>query len=133
MKVRYKIINAKDFIRAKPTGEIDLEQSKKLLGQIAAMAGPPADYEILIDTREMYGNLNYADMWELVSELGRHSEAFRNKIALLARDDEQFDKVSFMELCAKNRGFKVAAFTSFERTIDWLQSSGDTEDVWDNL
>ncbi|MHC4153461.1 MAG: hypothetical protein ACYST6_00825 [Planctomycetota bacterium] len=133
MKIRYKIINAKDFIKTRPTGEIDLEESKRLLGQIAAMAGPPADYEILIDARESRGNLNYADMWELVSELSRHSEAFRNKIALLVRDDEQFNKASFMELCAKNRGFEVAAFTSFERTIDWLQSSGDTEDVWDKV
>ena len=71
MKTRYKIINGKDFIKARPTGEIDLEQSKKLLVQLAAMANPPADYEILIDVREMYGNLNYADMWELVAELGR--------------------------------------------------------------
>ncbi|MHC4647673.1 MAG: hypothetical protein ACYTBJ_19580 [Planctomycetota bacterium] len=128
MKVSYKIINARDFIKAKPTGEIDLEESKKLLGQIAAMASPPAAYEILIDARESYGNLNYADMWELVAELGRHREAFRNKIAFLVRDDEQFDKASFLQLCAKNRGFEVSAFTSFEETINWLHSSGDTED-----
>jgi hypothetical protein len=133
MKIRYKIINAKDFIKAKPTGEIDLEESKKLLGQIAAMASPPADYEVLIDARESYGNLNYADVWELVAELGRHSEAFRNKIALLVRDDEQFDKASFMELCAKNRGFKVAAFIDFEEATNWLQSSSELEDVWDKL
>jgi hypothetical protein len=133
MKIRYKIINAKDFIRAKPTGEIDLEESKKLLGQVAAMASPPADYEILLDVRESYGNLSYVDIWDLVSELGRHRSAFRNKIALLVRDDVQFDKASFMEYCARNRGFKVAAFTSFEETINWLQSSGDTEDVWDKL
>ena len=133
MKTRYKIINGKDFIKARPTGEIDLEQSKKLLVQLAAMASPPADYEILIDVREMYGNLNYADMWELVAELGRHPEAFRNKVAILARDDLQFDKVSFMELCAKNRGFKVAAFTDFEKTINWLQSSSDLDELWDKL
>jgi hypothetical protein len=68
-----------------------------------------------------------------VAELGRHPEAFRNKVAILARDDLQFDKASFMELCAKNRGFKVAAFTDFERTINWLQSSGDSDELWDKL
>jgi hypothetical protein len=35
MRVNYKIIQAKDFIKAKPTGEIDLNESKKVLGQIA--------------------------------------------------------------------------------------------------
>jgi hypothetical protein len=41
VKTRYKIINGKDFIKARPTGEIDLEKSKKLLVQLAAMATPP--------------------------------------------------------------------------------------------
>jgi hypothetical protein len=31
MRVNYKIIQAMDFIKAKPTGEIDLEESKKVL------------------------------------------------------------------------------------------------------
>lgn len=131
MKVSYKIINAKDFIRAKPSGETDLDESKKLLMQIAAMAGPPADYEILVDVRESYDNLSYVDVWDLVSELGRHRSAFRNKIAILARDDEQFDRASFMEYCAKKSGFEVGAFTSFEETINWLQNSGGLEDLFD--
>ena len=50
MRVNYKIIQAKDFIKAKPTGEIDLEESKKVLGQLTEMA----------------------DLHELVLEFGRH-------------------------------------------------------------
>ena len=34
-RVNYKIIKAKDFMKAKPTGEIDLDESKKVLNQIA--------------------------------------------------------------------------------------------------
>jgi hypothetical protein len=34
MQINYKIILAKDFIRATPTGELDLEQSKILINQI---------------------------------------------------------------------------------------------------
>lgn len=120
MKTTYKIINAKDFIKAHPTGKPDLEQSKKVLIELAAIAEPPADYEILLDIREARGNLTFCEVFQFVEELGRHRAAFRNKIAVLARPDGQFDKACFMELCAKNRGFRVGAFTEFEETIEWL-------------
>ena len=127
MEVNYKIINVKDFIKAKPTGEMDLEQSQEALTQIALMASPPSNYEILIDAREAYAHMNYADIYSLIAILGKHRSAFRNKIALLVRDDEQFDNARFMELSSRYRGFKVRAFTSFEETINWLQSSCNSE------
>ena len=121
MRTTYKIIHAADFVKARPSGEIDLEQSKKVLAEIAAVATPPADYEILLDIRKAYGNLSYVDVWDLVSEVGRYRSAFRNKIAVLTRDDPQFDKASFMEYCAKNQGFMVSAFMDFEEATEWLQ------------
>jgi hypothetical protein len=131
MPVNYKIIQAKDFIKAKPTGEIDLEESKKVLGQIAEMVDAIGDYEILIDVREAYGNLNQEDLCELVLELGRHRDTFRSKIAVIARDDEQFNKAVFVEMCANIDGFAFAAFTDFEEAIDWLQSEGGLEGLWE--
>ena len=127
MKTNYKIISAQDFIKAKPSGELDLEQSKKVLIELAAITKPPADYEILLDAREAYGNGTYVDMYQLVEVLGEHRSSFRNKIALLSRGDHQFDNAKFMELCAKNRGFRVGAFTNFEEAIDWLTTSVDIE------
>ena len=126
-KVDYKIISAKDFIKAKPSGEMDLEQSKKMLGKIATIAEPPADYEILLDIRQAYGNLTFINVYGLVMELGKHRSAFRNKIAVLSRDDHQFDNAQFMELCAKNRGFQVAAFINFEDAIDWFSTCTKVE------
>ena len=131
MKVNYKVIEAKDFLKAKTTGEVDLEYAKEVLTQIALISSPPADHEILLDVREGYGNLNYADAYALIAVLKEHRSAFRNKIAILARDDEQFDRAHFLELCARYRGFEVGAFTSFEETINWLQSSGGLEDLFE--
>lgn len=123
MKTSYKLISAKDFIKTHPTGEPDLEQSKKILIELAAIAEPPADYEILLDVRDSYGHLSLFDMYELVAELGRHRSSFRNKIAFLCRTDDQFDKGRFLELCARNRGFQVGAFTDFQETVEWLQTA----------
>lgn len=130
MLVNYKIIQAKDFIKAKPTGEIDIDESKQVLGQLAEMAKVVENCEILMDVREAYGDLEMDDLNELVGELGRHRDAFRSKIAFLARDDEQFNKAVFVEMCAKIDGFKVMAFTEFEEAIEWLQFDDSIADLW---
>ena len=130
MQTNYKIILAKDFIRAKSTGEMDLEQSKILINQILEIVNVAADYELLLDVRDAYGSMNHNDLWELILELGKHRKAFRNKIAVLTRDDEQFNKAVFLEQCANISGFKISAFHDFEQATNWLQSSDGLEDLW---
>lgn len=125
--IEYKIITANEFLKAKPSGEFDREESKKMLVNIAVFAGCSADYEILIDARQAYGNLTFVDMYEFVKELGKHRNAFLNKIAVLSRNDRQFDNAHFMELCATNKGFQVGAFTDFEEAIDWLITSVEVD------
>ena len=70
------------------------------------------------------------DLRELVLELGRHRDTFRSKIAVIARDDEQFNKAVFVEICANIDGFDFAAFTDFEKAIDWLQSDDGLDGLW---
>jgi len=82
-----------------------------------------------MDLREAYGNMEHADLFELVGELGRHKEAFRSKIAVIARDDEQFNKAVFLEMCANIDRFTVMAFTDFEKAANWLQSDEGLEDL----
>ena len=130
MRVNYKIIQAKDFIKAKPTGEIDLDESKIVLGQVAQMEHLIGDHELLLDLREVHSNLDKDDLFELILELGRHKEAFRSKIAVIARDDEQFNKAVFLEMCANIDGFTTMAFTDYEKAINWLQSDEGIEDLW---
>jgi hypothetical protein len=130
MRVNYKIIQAKDFIKATPTGKVDLNESKKVLGQIAKMEELIGDHELLLDLREVHSNLDHTDLHELILELGRHKEVFRSKIAVLARDDEQFNKAVFLEMCANIDGFTVTAFTDFEKATNWLQSNDSIEGLW---
>ena len=129
MPVDYKIIQAKDFITATPTGEIDLKESKKVLGQIAEMLGVVGNYELLLDMREAHSEMQQAELEELVAELVRHRDVFQNKIAVLARDDEQFNKAVFVEICADIEGLTVEAFTDFEQAINWLQSEGGLDNL----
>jgi hypothetical protein len=129
MHVNYRIIQAKDFVKVKPRGGVDLEESKKVLGQLAEMEQVLGGYEVLLDVREAYGNLNKDELWELILELGKHRAAFKNKIAVLTRNDEQFNKAVFVEMCATISGFKILAFDSFEQATNWLHSSDGVEDL----
>ena len=121
----YRVISGKDFIKAKPTGQIDLQESKKVLASIAAITKPPADYEILLDIRDVNVNrdvhkrLNHFETLEFVKELVKNRSAFRNKIAVLSREGRQLDNSRFAELCATNRGINLKAFTSLEESIEW--------------
>ncbi len=131
MTAKYKVISAKDFIKADPSGDIDLEQSKKVLIELAEITQPPADYEILIDFRHTNTNptkhLSFWDVVEFAKEFCRHRDAFKNKFAFLCRHDEQFDRAKFAQLFTTNRGFRVAAFTNFEEAIDWMAEPEDVE------
>jgi hypothetical protein len=123
----FQIINAKEFVKARPSGEIDLEQSKKILIELTCLAKPPADYDLLIDVREVYGNLTLTDMCEFVFELCKQRQSFGNKVALLVRDDIQALNASMLEFYAKDRGFNTKVFTDFEETVGWLHDSVDSE------
>ena len=131
MQTLYKIINAKDFIKAKPNGITDLEQSKQVLLELAMIAGLSPEHEILLDVRESNAGLTHEEIYELIKELEKHRSFFHNKIAVLSRDDEQYSRTGFFEICANLEGFQVAAFIDYEKAINWLNSDGGLEELFE--
>ena len=120
MKASIKLVKTKDFISTTASGELNLEESKNVLNKLAALIMPDEQHDILIDIRDTVSVLTLSDIYELVSEVGRHRSSFRNKIAILLADHHDFDKAAFLEMCAGNRGFSVNTFTEFEEAINWL-------------
>jgi hypothetical protein len=123
MPTNIRIIHAHEFIKATPDGQLDLEKAKKLLMEIASASAPLVDYEIFLDMRRAQSGLSVSDLWDLAAELSNLGKAFLRKTAVLC-PVEQFDHASFFALCAKNRGFQISAFTSFEGAIEWLIGNG---------
>ena len=130
MPTQYKIIKAKDFIKARPSGITNLEQSKQVLLELAMIAGLSPEHEILLDVRETNASLTHEDLYELIKELEKHRSFFKNKIAILSRDDEQYNRAGFFEIFANIEGFEVAAFIDFEKACSWLNSTGGLEDLF---
>lgn len=121
MPTNIRIIHAHDFLKATPEGTLDVESSKKLLVEIAADTATVSDHEILLDTRQALSALSAADLWFLAAELISFRKALSRKTAVLC-PLERFDHAAFFALCAQNKGFKVQAFTSFEKAMEWLMA-----------
>ena len=122
MPAHIKIIHAHEFIKATPEGMLDLNESKKLLLEIAAVSAPLVEYEILLDIRNANSELSIANLWYLADELNKFRRTFNCKTAILC-PVEQFDHAGFFALCSQNRGFQVCAFTSYEGAMEWLLES----------
>lgn len=122
MPATIRIIHAHEFIKATPEGRLDLEESKKLLIEIALASAPLPAYDILLDTRQAQSEMSVTDLWYLAAELNdnfRKASSRTVKTAVLC-PLERFDHAEFLALCAQNLGFQVRAFTSFEEAYEWL-------------
>ena len=119
MPADIRIIHAHEFIKATPEGQLDLEESKKLLMEIVSVSAPMVDYDIILDTRNAQSGMSVFDLWHLAAELGEFRKTFSRKTAILC-PLERFDHAEFLSLCAQNRGFRVGAFTSCGDAMEWL-------------
>jgi hypothetical protein len=128
MPSHIKIIRAHEFIKATPDGELDFEETKKLLIGIAnaSTAAPMDDYEIIIDLRKAHSALTKNDLYNLVNELGKFRKIFSRKMAIICPFD-RFNDNEFFALCAQNKGFQVSAFTSFVDAWEWLIMEPDAK------
>ncbi|MBN8584280.1 MAG: hypothetical protein J0M37_04230 [Ignavibacteria bacterium] len=120
MKAEIKFVKTRDFIKTTASGQLNLEQSKKVLEEIARLNTPDDLHDILVDIRETEPGLSLSDIYELVTAVGNHRQAFRKKIAILLGAQHDFDKARFLEMCASNRGYNVNAFDDFEESVNWL-------------
>jgi hypothetical protein len=119
MPATVKVIQAHEFVRARPDGEANLEGAERLLADIAQAGKGLEDFEILVDIREVSGRLSAAELWSLAERLVRYRKTFTHRTAVLC-PSERFDHVRFFALCAEHKGFNITAFTSYEDAMEWL-------------
>lgn len=117
-----RIINARDFVSARPDGVLNLEESEQLLRDVVGVAEPLEQFDILVDTREAASTLSATDLWFLADRLGRYPRTFAGRTAILC-PAERFDHASFFALCAENKGIDMRAFTSYEEAMNWLNAA----------
>lgn len=124
MDLQLRIIHANDFLRACPSGELDMDHAKRVLLSLAAANRPPADRDILIDLRSATAaSLETQEILALVRTMVENLPSFQHKVALLLRPDAPGYRASLLEHLADSRGFNVEVFKDFEEAMTWLMSS----------
>ena len=119
MTTNIKVIQARDFIRARPDGHAYLDKAEELLADIAQAGEGLDDFAILVDTRNVSGQLSATELWTLAEKLVKFRHTFAKRTAVLC-PIEKFDHTRFFSLCAENYGFNIRAFTSYEDAMEWL-------------
>ena len=130
MAVEVRIIPIKEFLRTDVSGNLDLEKSLIILGDLVEECKKNNVDRILIDTREATSNASMLDVWTLARKLTY--SGLRARVAVVNRPKDDFDRGAFLELCAMNREYQLKAFRDFEAAFTWLNegkpspSSGST-------
>ncbi|MDX1600733.1 MAG: hypothetical protein R3191_04380 [Anaerolineales bacterium] len=124
MPVNLQVVGGDEFIRARPTGQLDLEQSKELILKIAALESGRELSEALINLRHVEADLSVANVYELVSKFARSKQGRHKRLAVLVHP-EGFDHAEFLELTAQNRGFDLRSFERCGEALDWLMGEPD--------
>ena len=119
MPANVKVIRAREFIRATPEGEANLDAGAQLLKEIVQAGRGLEDFEVLVDTREVSGGMSAVELWSLAERLVRYRETFAHRTAILC-PLARFDHTRFFALCAEHKGFNIQAFTSYEDAMEWL-------------
>ena len=120
MSNHVRVIHPSDFLRAHPDGRADLESGKALLAQVAEAAAPLASYEVLIDIRNVVGQLTPDDLHELAGSLISFRNTFLRRTAILC-PRERFDNARFFSMLAASHGFRrIRAFLAYEDAMEWL-------------
>ncbi len=127
MDLNIIILSPPDFLKTSPTGELDIVSSRKILSEVAATSKVNQLSPILLDLRKTTSVLNTVDLFELDSGLLEYGNAYRKKTAILTRDDDSFERAGFFELVARNKGYYIKAFISFEKAVMWLVDIKDDE------
>jgi hypothetical protein len=123
MATNVKVIHPTEFVRARPDGEVDLETSKRMLGELAAAGSRVEQFHVLIDIRNVSGRLTADNLHELASSLPGYGETFLRRTALLC-PRERFDSARLFSLLAAGHGFRqLRAFLTYEDAMEWLQSA----------
>ena len=100
-------------------GQLDIEETRTILLDITLALDSLQNYNIIIDTRKANSVMTVFELWYLAEELNKFIKIHTQKTVILYAP-EHFKDIEFFTLCSNNRGFKLNAFTSYEKAMEWL-------------
>jgi hypothetical protein len=119
MVQRFTVNHDDCFIKIIVIGALNLDVSRKVLSELAALAGLPVEYEILADLRESKNVMSFTEIYHLVASFENSGISRSKRIAILSAM-ENLKKGKFLETCSRNRGYQLSVFTEYEQAYKFV-------------
>lgn len=120
--MKFEVFIPKDgaWVHAKILAPLTMDQSLKFLKKAAQQANKEWLHRILIDSRGVPNLKGYYNDYEIAyKHLNKLGFKYHSRVAVLvAPGDKSYD---FMELVAKNAGFRWRVFSDEQEATEWLQ------------
>jgi formylglycine-generating enzyme required for sulfatase activity len=130
MPMELQIIRAQEFTRLGAHGQFDLEASKAVLAELAGACWKRGINQALLDVRALHPGskpvFSPNDLVTLVNTFREIGFTRRQRLAVLYRSDPHH-RAPLFTFIAKQRGWNVQAFRSFEDAFIWLSHAQEPQ------
>ena len=124
MRTRKTAHPANSLITVTAAGRVDLAATKTTLRNLAGHPDFKAGWQVLFDWRRIRCEMSLTDVYEISKLLSDPDTALpsRKGVAVLVSGGCALDRAKFLELCATNRGVRLAAFDDYDKVSAWLDA-----------
>jgi hypothetical protein len=123
MPIELQIIRASDFVRLDADEQLNFEESKKVLQDLARACRKRGLDHAMLDLRELpvpdKPRFTDAELAAAVNAFREAGFSSRQRLAILYRQDV-YGKLRNFTLFSRMRGLNVQAFHEFEEAMQWL-------------
>jgi hypothetical protein len=118
MPYNLHIIKTSDFVRLSAKGSPDLQESFKVLSEIARTCIERGINCALLDVRDLYSQLSVNDLYWLAHAF--HDMGFRKHHCLAVLHRYGAERAEIFATFAADEGWNVRGFENYEEAIEWF-------------
>jgi len=117
----YKIYQSNNLIKKVVKNELNIENFRNIIQELAAASAIYQDHNLLIDIRDIKPHKNFSEVLKILSEAVKYKHAFHNRIAVIIADEpERIARSKFFKAGLPQSNYRFKFFTEYEKAIDWL-------------
>lgn len=122
MPFHHRIDANRQLITVTAQGQLDIEQCRQAIADVADDPGFRSQYRTLVDLRSIHYVSSTGDIHSLVNSLARVKHLFTERVAVVVSGKFIFGLARMAEILADNSGFKMRAFEQLSAARHWLES-----------
>lgn len=108
------------FLAVTTEGVYGMELAKHILAELKAATIRHPDAPILVDTRQGQTTMTATDVYQLGQELREIGVGTTVRLAIVNEPGHDFNRASFLEELARNRGLQIRNFHELDPAVRWL-------------